>query len=389
MWHEATKDARNGGQLILLGVIQEQHAERCRLFAQWKRFEWPIVHDPINLLGAQAVPIFVALDEAGIVVDESLQISELPAFLARKPNSSISPADTPTVPTLEVLEEQARKSNTAANWLAAGDHAILWSNRANSAVEYYTRAGELNPSDAAVQFRLGVAHRMRYDSPAAQKEDFQAAVDSWGRALDLNPNHYIYRRRIQQYGPRLTKPYPFYDWVAEARRDIVGRGGTPISLRVEPMGAEIAQPSKSFDASTADFSEPDRDGQIARDSRRLVETTSILVPGKFAKGESVRVHIQFRLSRISHWNNEAEPLRVWIDAPAGWKVDNPLLTAPQPIVSESRETRVIEFELQSPEKTNVEAVKAYALYNVCEDAGGQCLYLRQDITLPIRFTEAR
>jgi hypothetical protein len=55
------------GRLVLLGVTQEQHADRCRLFAQWKQFDWPILHDPINLMKAPAVPIVVAIDEHGIV----------------------------------------------------------------------------------------------------------------------------------------------------------------------------------------------------------------------------------------------------------------------------------------------------------------------------------
>ena len=52
---------------MLLGVTQEQHPDRCRLFAQWKGFDWPILHDPINLLEAAAVPIVVAIDEQGVV----------------------------------------------------------------------------------------------------------------------------------------------------------------------------------------------------------------------------------------------------------------------------------------------------------------------------------
>ena len=67
VWHEATRGWVNQGRLVLLGVTQEQHADRCRLFAQWKRFDWPILHDPINLLEAPAVPIVVAIDEHGIV----------------------------------------------------------------------------------------------------------------------------------------------------------------------------------------------------------------------------------------------------------------------------------------------------------------------------------
>ena len=67
------------------------------------------------------------------------------------------------------------------------------------------------------------------DSVTSQAGDFQAAVDHWGAALRLNPNQYIYRRRIQQYGPRLTKPYPFYDWIKQARSDIAARGGTSLA----------------------------------------------------------------------------------------------------------------------------------------------------------------
>ena len=66
-WHDAVKDLVADGKLVLLGVTQEQHAERCRLFAQWKQFEWPILHDPINMLRSTAVPIVVAVDEHGIV----------------------------------------------------------------------------------------------------------------------------------------------------------------------------------------------------------------------------------------------------------------------------------------------------------------------------------
>src|SRR5579863_2369784 len=77
-------------------------------------------------------------------------------------------------------------------------------------------------------------------------DDFRAAVEAWGTALDLDPNQYIWRRRIQQYGPRLDKPYPFYDWVVAAEAAIRKRGEAPIVLPVRPDGAEIAQPIKSF-----------------------------------------------------------------------------------------------------------------------------------------------
>ncbi|MGE3822568.1 MAG: TlpA family protein disulfide reductase, partial [Isosphaeraceae bacterium] len=67
VWHDRTREWVKRGQLKLLGVTQEQHPERCRLFAQWKGFDWPILHDPVNALESSAVPIIVAIDEHGIV----------------------------------------------------------------------------------------------------------------------------------------------------------------------------------------------------------------------------------------------------------------------------------------------------------------------------------
>ena len=64
---------------------------------------------------------------------------------------------------------------------------------------------------------------------------FQRAIDAWGQALAIDPNHYIWRRRIQQYGPRLIKPYPFYDWVEQAAREIRARGETPVELAVRAI----------------------------------------------------------------------------------------------------------------------------------------------------------
>ena len=60
VWHEKTRSLVKAGKLALLGVIQEQHPDRCRLFAQWQEFDWPILWDPFNLTGAAVVPILTA-----------------------------------------------------------------------------------------------------------------------------------------------------------------------------------------------------------------------------------------------------------------------------------------------------------------------------------------
>jgi peroxiredoxin len=67
VWHDLTRQLVNDNKLVVLGVTQEQHPERCRLFAQWKQFDWPILHDPINVLETSAVPVVVAIDEQGVV----------------------------------------------------------------------------------------------------------------------------------------------------------------------------------------------------------------------------------------------------------------------------------------------------------------------------------
>ena len=50
-----------------MGVVQEQHPDRAKLYRQWRKLGWPIYVDSLNLLGLSAVPVPVALDESGIV----------------------------------------------------------------------------------------------------------------------------------------------------------------------------------------------------------------------------------------------------------------------------------------------------------------------------------
>ena len=66
-WHEATKDLQNDGKLQMVGIIQEQHPDRARLFMQWKRMGWPILVDSYNLLDVPVVPITLAIDEHGVI----------------------------------------------------------------------------------------------------------------------------------------------------------------------------------------------------------------------------------------------------------------------------------------------------------------------------------
>jgi tetratricopeptide (TPR) repeat protein len=391
VWHEATREWVKEGRLVLLGVAQEQHADRCRLFAQWKRFDWPILHDPINLLGAPAVPIVVAIDEHGIVRAVRPRPETLEADVLDKTFADDDPSHAPRSPgpaDANALRRLAEANPTAAAWRALGDALTIWdgAEQSDRAIDAYTRALALDPSDKNALFRLGVAHRMRHESARRRPGDFQAAVDAWGRALELDPNRYIWRRRIEQYGPRLAKPYAFYDWVAQARAEIARRGETPVPLTVEPYGSELVGPVHDVLAATSVPAEPDPKGRIHRDDQRLIEAEVVVVPRRVRRGQAARVHVSFRPSaaRKARWNNESTPLRIWIAGAEGWTISSRLHEAPQPDQPESVEVRRLEFEVKAPSTAEGKTrLAAYALYNTCEEAGGRCLFLRQDLTAEV------
>ena len=77
-------------------------------------------------------------------------------------------------------------------------------------------------------------------------------------------------------------------------------------------------------------------------------------------------------------------MKLWVDAPDGWKVEPQLLTAPQGDRPETSEPRQLEFEVRAAAGAKGKIkLNAYALYYVCEDAGGVCYFLRKDIPVTI------
>jgi len=406
VWHKATRKWVEDGRLVVLGITQEQHPDRCRLFAQWQQFDWPILWDPINWMESSSVPIIVAIDEHGIVrstrprpetiEQDFLNVKfndDAPRVVAkdseRASEGAVQPARRPNLAALRSRAEQSDSSRVHRDF---GDALVLWggSNEVSPAIEAYTHARQLDPTDAAAQFRLGVAYRLRHDSPDRQPADFQRAVEHWEQALAANPNQYIWRRRIQQFGPRLDKPYPFYDWVDEARRDIIARGNSPIPLTVNPYGAEIAHPARSFVPDPADVKSPDPSGKIHRDTVRFVQCEVAVVPSRIRPGGSARVHVTLtpNAAKKTHWNNEAEPLRLWVDAPEGWRISQRLHTGRAVAEPTSTEIRRIDFEVQAPaDAAGTVKFPAYTLYYVCEDSDGRCLFLRQDIEITLNVAD--
>ncbi|MDH3222518.1 MAG: hypothetical protein OEO23_02290, partial [Gemmatimonadota bacterium] len=374
---------------------QEQHPDRAALFMQWKEMGWPLMVDSYNLLEAPYVPISLALDEHGVIQQVLRPLEDVgvldEAFLSSTFDKALSePPAAATPPDLEALRARAQQGDSG-DWLAYGNALATWGpeGRIDAVVGAFSRVVEDDPENGWAQFRLGVAHRARYDSPAREPADFQEAVDHWSAALALDPNQYIWRRRIQQYGPRLDKPYPFYDWVVQAREEIAARGEEPLHLAVEPRGAEFAEPAREFVGGEATVAEPDPQGRVLRDDGDFITLESTAVPSEVGYGEVARFHLVFRpiAEKKAHWNNEAEEMVLWVDPPRGWDVESHMLTHPLPPEVVSQEERIIEVELRAPERSlrRTATIPAYALYYVCEDVNGICMYRRQDVELTARI----
>lgn len=387
-WHKDVKDVVASGELVILGVTQEQHAERCQLFSQWQQFDWPILHDPINLLMSKAVPIVVAIDEHGVVrkrgpkadwVRGEFLSTAYPAPAAAELNQF----EKAVRQDIKRLQEQANAAKSSAAYTALGDALTLWQREeVDGAVDAYNAALQQDESNAVTHFRLGVALRRRHDSAHRQQSDFARGVTHWTAALSMDPNQYIWRRRIQQYGPRLDKPYPFYDWVEQAITEVKQRGETPAELQVALSGAEIAMPAKTFSAvnkNSTTTSNPDPKNRIRRDRAQFVLMNVASVPAKIEPGENIRLHLEFRLTGKAVWNNESEPLRVWLDSTDGWQPERRLIACEQiPGAAESKEVRRIEVEFKSASNAKDESLRGYALYYICDKASGTCMLRRQD-----------
>ena len=350
--------------------------------------DWPVLVDSLNLLQVDAVPITVAIDEHGIVRHKGLRLDAVEEFRSGfvqadfPPPADALPAQTP--PDRWPVPERPAADAAAASWSRYAHQLLLGvdPSHLDAAAEAYHWALELAPDDGWTLFRVGVALRRRYDSEHRRPGDFQAAVDAWKQALDTDPNQYIWRRRIQQYGPRLDKPYPFYDWVARAREEIRARGEEPAPLVVEPGGAELADPQAELTHAAGPAEEPDPNDRIHRDSGELIRVETIAAPSTVAPGEALRAHVVFRprTEVEAHWNNEAEGLETWMEAPAGCRLDGPAQSLAPPAAAVSEEERRVEYELRCDESVPAgpRSAHGYALYYVCEDVNGVCLYRRQD-----------
>lgn len=383
-WHAKTLALQDAGKIQLVGIIQEQHPDRCKLFMQWKQMNWPILVDSLNLLGLKVIPVTQFVDEHGMIQKEK----NINTFIE---TSYPAPSQKTTARSKPDFDKiiKSLKPKSADEWLELGNALYLrgQTDDLDACVKAFKEAVRFNGPPAA-HFRLGVALRKRYESKFAETGDFQASIDAWFKALERDPNQYIWRRRIQQYGPKLDKPYPFYSWVEQARKAIVKRGEKPSPLRIEPSGAELANSEKAFKQAQSENKNPDPQGKIARDVEKLISLETCITPATSKKGkmQTARVHLAFTPSKMAkaHWNNLVDPLKVWIDAPANVKLDSQSLSTPNAQAEVSEETRRIEFEVNFPKHVQEPLqLSGYALYYICEDVSGRCLYKRQDFKIEL------
>jgi hypothetical protein len=354
----------------MVGIIQEQHPDRCALFMQWKQMDWPVMVDSLNLLEVKAVPITVLIDEVGIVRKVRARQDDLAAFLAMPEvdQAPVVPASQPAGPLV---------NDADAAVMGMSDRGI------DHAIETYEHLLKGSPDSGALHFRLGVAYRKRFDSAIRLDGDFLRSIEHWARALEIDPDQYIWRRRIQQYGPRLDKPYSFYDWVHQAREEIRARGEEPLPLTVEPGGAEFAQRAREFLSETGG-PEPDPEGRIARDAEGFLSVQTVVVPHT-SNTRAMRVHVVLTPNKAirAHWNNEAEGVVAWVTPPDGWEVDRRRIELTNPAAAVSDEPRTLEFELRGPEENAGATIGMYVLFYACEDVDGECVYRRRDISVRI------
>ncbi len=379
VWQQKIKELASN-ELVVLGVVQEQHAERTRLYKQWRQFDFPIAQDPITKLGLAVVPVFVGIDEYGIVRETKIRPDGLEAFVNQKYDAPEQPAAK-----LDASVDYgylAKAESSKENWKLWGDEELMFKphgdNSYSNAIAAYRLALTADPNDGELLFRLGVAYRKRYDELSQDDAEFDQASICWTKALAQNPNQYIWRRRIEQYGPRQKKPYPFYDWIDDAIAEIRERGEDPIELKVALTQSEMAGRSKPD--YEAEFENPDPESKITLDENEYIRVESTLVPGTAKAGEPATMHL--RLVPVNaKWNNESEPLKVWIESDDA-KLSQRLLDYENSAEANSQENRQLEFDLVVKKGAGECTVRGYALYNVClED--GVCLYRRQDFEFKV------
>ncbi len=399
------------GELQVIGIVQEQHPDRARLYQQWQELDFPILWDPFNLAGVEVVPDLTAVDEHGVIrldrpAPKRFETEFVEGFVRRSfaaPKAATAPGVFFEVNDSARLrgdlsgEERARRA-TARLMLAGPDAGTI-----DGEVEaLVVAAAEGRPRD---RFRAGVGLRMRFDGPQARAADLQGSIDAWFAALMDSPNQYIWRRRIQQWGPALDKPYPFYEWVDVARADIRARGERPVPLRASLSGAERARSSRRVPVPRGEAVEPDPEGRVTSDPGKLVRleyavalNTAVVGPRIRVPRGSLRLHVILRPRPGSTWPVDADPPVLWLEPGDGWLCATQLVRFQAPGPGGERRALMADLELSTPlvalappdpnapPPASTATLRGHVLYSICA-ADGTCVFRRQELEAVVRFPE--
>ncbi|MFQ5500861.1 MAG: hypothetical protein ACE5EQ_01005 [Phycisphaerae bacterium] len=354
-WRAETRSLVKGGKLVLLGVMQEQHRDRCRLFAQWQKLDFPILHDALNLAGVTKLPTVVAVDEHGIIraIDPAPETLQKEFVNKKFPKAKRRNRRAPVLelPNPKFTRRIAGESRQIKEQREHGDALVLGGipQQIDEALNAYEQALRIAPEDAASFFRLGVTRRIRYDSPQRQPGDFQAAINAWIRAAQIDRKNQVYQGRVHQYGVCLEKPSTMYAWIGKARREIADRGEKPIRLEVEPIAAERAKPRKKFKSAKSDPPETASATNV-QDGQGLIDVETVVVRGIRRKDRRfARILLVFRPT-VDHWDNREGVLRVRIDPPNGIRVSKRVIKLARSDLSGLDTSRTVDFEVKMPKK---------------------------------------
>ncbi|HKQ47998.1 MAG TPA: tetratricopeptide repeat protein [Phycisphaerae bacterium] len=381
-WFERTRTHVAAKKVVVLGVDHEQHADRGRLFAQWRGLTGPILHDPLDLSLVTELPMVVAIDEEGVVraIQPSLDKIEKTFINKKSKKKNIPKPEEAELPDPRVTRRTAEEAREPSASRAHADALVLSGlpPQIDEAIKVYREVIAIDPKEAWSLFRLGVAYRIRYEREERQPDDFQAAVDAWSQAVRFAPTNAIFRQRLQQYGPAIEDSRPSYEWILAARQDLARRGQQPIALENEPLAMELsAGPVRgSKNAAPTKGKHPsDHGGQM------MIETT--VVRAADAKhANKAEVHVTLRPSGVQ-WEDGKAPLRIWFEKSKSARPERAYLEFPKANPASGSEARTISFlvELTSKSKTPRGTLKGEAVYSF--RSGDEVKTVRQEFKVSI------
>lgn len=318
--------------------------------------------DPLNLLDVAAVPITLLVDQYGVIRYRNPSNADLATFMKQ----SYKPDGT--------------KAKKLPDTGSMNPDRLAMQGKTREAAAAYQKlldSTKNRPVSGRLHFRLGVVHRMAFDANG-NPGDFAKAVKHWREALAINGGQYIWRRRIQQYGPVADKPYPFYNWVSHATAEIKKRGEVPVQLKVKLSSSELASKNTKAQQNQA-MEKPEIKG-ISTDNDSI-EIQPVLLPDTSGRRSIYRVHLLLKPKSGAKytWNNEAGPVKIWLEPSSLGQIAQQGIEIPVDTTKPtSSETRSVEFEWKATKGSQLNGI---AIYHVCDKKSGQCTILTKRFTV--------